>query len=105
MSVVRGRVVESTRYGSVPLKITVRVERNVLWLRAAGRLDAATATSLANLVHALAEPSCTEVRLDLAAVYEADDAGAAELQRCREGVEAAGRRFVVDDGGVLPVVA
>lgn len=105
MSAVRGRVVETTRYGSVPLKMTVRVDRTVLRLRAAGRLDASTAPALVNLVHALVEPSCTEVHVDLAGVFEVDDAGTAELERCRRGVEADGRRFVVDDGGVLPLPA
>lgn len=105
MSVVRGRVVETTRYGSVPLKLTVRVDRSILRLRAAGRIDASTAPSLASLVHALVEPSCTEVHVDLGGVFEVDDAGAAELERCRRHVEAIGRRFVVDDGGVLPVPA
>ena len=100
---VRGPVVETTRYGDVPLKITVRVDQQVLRLRAAGRLDASTAPSLVNLVHSLVEPSCAEVHIDLGAVYAADAAGAAELERCRARVESEGRRFVVDDPGVLPV--
>lgn len=92
---VRGPVVESTRYGPVPLKITAHADDAVLHLRATGRFDAETAPTLSKLLSCLAGMARSKVVVDLRGAHVVDDEGMAELARCREEVERDGRRFAV----------
>ncbi len=92
---VRGRVVESTRYGPVPLKITAHADDAVLHLRATGTFDAETAPTLSKLIGCLGGMARSKVVVDLRDAHVIDDEGMAELARCREEVERDGRRFAV----------
>lgn len=95
----------TTRYGPVPLRVSVRADGATLRLRAVGRLDASTAPTLVNLVHSLVEPGFTAVHADLSGIRRVDDAGVEAVLRCRDEVERGGRRFVIDGHSAATVPA
>jgi len=81
---------------AAPLRAVVRMDDDVLWVQAHGRLDAATAPAFVSLLAAVWEPCCVELRIDLSEVTSIVAAGVAELLRCRDEAERRSCVFAVE---------